>query len=166
MKITVLVSGGWGTALAMILYKNGHAVTLWSRRQEITDLLQRTRENPKLPGVTIPVGIALTSDLACLREAELVVMSAPSFAVRDVCRRAGILIGKGETPEQAMGDVGAVVEGYYAAKSVYALGRKMGVDMPITQEAYRILYEGKSAKDATADLLTREKRAELEDAGW
>lgn len=88
MKITVLVSGGWGTALAMTLYKNGHQVTLWSRRQETTDLLQRTGENPKLPGMKIPEGIVLTSDLNCLREAELVVMSAPSYAVRDVCRRA------------------------------------------------------------------------------
>lgn len=88
MKITVLVSGGWGTALAMTLLRNGHEVTLWSRRQETTDLLRRTRENPKLPGVKIPEGITLTSDLECLRQAELVIMSAPSFAVRDVCRRA------------------------------------------------------------------------------
>ncbi len=81
-------------------------------------------------------------------------------------RRAGILIGKGYTPETAMKEVGAVVEGYYAAKSAWELGKKMGVDMPIVEAAYRVLYENVPAAEATRELLTRPGRVEQEDAGW
>ena len=81
-------------------------------------------------------------------------------------RRAGILIGKGLTPEKAMQEVGAVVEGYYATKSAWELGKKMGVDMPIVGAAYRVLYERESAALAVKDLLTRPGREEQEDAGW
>ena len=81
-------------------------------------------------------------------------------------RRAGILIGKGLLPEKAMQEVGAVVEGYYATKSAWELGRKMGVDMPIVGAAYRVLYEHEPAALAVNDLLTRPGREEQEDAGW
>ena len=81
-------------------------------------------------------------------------------------RRAGILIGKGLTPEQAMKEVGAVVEGYYAAKSAWELGQKMGVDMPIVEAAYRVLYENMPAALAVKALLQRPNGPEQEDAGW
>ena len=81
-------------------------------------------------------------------------------------RRAGILIGQGKDTQDAMREVGAVVEGYYAAKSAYFLGKKMGVDMPITEAAYKVLYEGVPAKDAVQVLLMRRRKAESEDAGW
>jgi glycerol-3-phosphate dehydrogenase (NAD(P)+) len=81
-------------------------------------------------------------------------------------RRAGILIGQGRNAQQAMEEVGAVVEGYYAAKSAYFLGRKMGVDMPITEAAYQVLYEGASAAEAVKSLLLRSRRTESENPGW
>ena len=81
-------------------------------------------------------------------------------------RRAGILIGQGKTPEEAMGEVGAVVEGYYAAKSAWLLAQRQNVDMPIVQAAYSVLYEGMSAKEAVRTLLLRQRKAEQEDAGW
>ncbi len=81
-------------------------------------------------------------------------------------RRAGILIGQGVEPQEAMRQVGAVVEGYYAAKSAWELCRKMDVDMPILQAAYNVLYQGASAAEAVQVLLKRDKRAESEDAGW
>ena len=81
-------------------------------------------------------------------------------------RRAGILIGQGKDVQTAMKEVGAVVEGYYAAKSAWALAQKMGVEMPITEAAYKVLYEGLSARDMTHELLMRRKKAESEDAGW
>ena len=81
-------------------------------------------------------------------------------------RRAGILIGQGKSVDGAMKEVGAVVEGYYAAESAYALGKRQGVDMPITTAAYQVLYEGRSAADAVKELLSRQKKAEQEDAGW
>ena len=81
-------------------------------------------------------------------------------------RRAGILIGQGKDAQTAMKEVGAVVEGYYAAKSAYELGQAQGIDMPITEAAYKVLYEGADVKDAVQSLLTRHKKAESEDAGW
>lgn len=81
-------------------------------------------------------------------------------------RRAGILIGQGKAPEEAMREVGAVVEGYYAAKSAWELGQKQGIDMPITEAAYRVLYEGANVNEAVRNLLLRSRKPESEDAGW
>ena len=81
-------------------------------------------------------------------------------------RRAGILIGQGKDAQTAMKEVGAVVEGYYAAKSAYELGKRQGIDMPITEAAYKVLYENMDVKEAFQNLLTRDRKAESEDAGW
>ena len=81
-------------------------------------------------------------------------------------RRAGILIGQGKSAQEAMQEVGAVVEGYYAAKSAYELGKQEGIDMPITEAAYKVLYEGADVKEAVKGLLSRQRKAESEDAGW
>ena len=81
-------------------------------------------------------------------------------------RRAGILIGQGKDVQTAMKEVGAVVEGYYAAKSAYELGKAEGIDMPITEAAYKVLYEGADVKQAVQALLARQRKAESEDAGW
>lgn len=81
-------------------------------------------------------------------------------------RRAGILIGQGHSPKDAMEQVGAVVEGYYAAKSAWELCVKQGVEMPILQAAYKVLYEGASAAEATKKLLVRQPKAESENPGW
>jgi len=81
-------------------------------------------------------------------------------------RRAGILIGQGKDPQTAMEEVGAVVEGYYAAKSAYELGKKQGIDMPITAAAYHVLYEGMDVKTAFLGLMNRNRKSESEDAGW
>lgn len=82
MKITVLGSGGWGTALAVLLHHNGHQVTMWTFFPEEAERLTRTRTNEKLlPGVMIPEGIPITSDLSAAHDAELIVLAVPSFAV-------------------------------------------------------------------------------------
>ena len=82
MKIAVLGSGGWGPALAMLLAENGHTVTLWSYLEEESRRLQQTRENPLLPGVTLPESLSYTWDLSCVRGCGVVVMATPSFGVR------------------------------------------------------------------------------------
>ena len=81
-------------------------------------------------------------------------------------RRAGILIGQGKDPQAAMQEVGAVVEGYYAARSAYELGKAKGVDMPITEAAYKVLYQGADVRKCISDLLMRQRKAESEDASW
>ena len=81
-------------------------------------------------------------------------------------RRAGILIGQGVGVQEAMDQVGAVVEGYYAARSAWELCQKQGVNMPIFKAAYEVLYEGASPQIAIKELLLRDRRPESEDAGW
>jgi glycerol-3-phosphate dehydrogenase (NAD(P)+) len=78
--------------------------------------------------------------------------------------RAGILMGKGMSIEDAMKEMGgAVVEGYYAAVSAHELAQKAGVEMPITEAAYQVMYEGKDIKEAFQMLMTRSKKDEIED---
>ena len=317
MKIAVLGSGGWGTALAMLLAENGHTVTLWSYLEEESRRLQQTRENPLLPGVTLPESLSYTWDLSCVRGCGVVVMATPSFGVRstaegirgmltpetilvsvskgiekgsslrmteiirqatgDLCPvvalsgpshaeevarrvptavvsacpdqaaaetvqdlflndrfrvysssdvvgvelgaalknvmalctgcctgmgygdntkamlmtrglaetfaglagmgdlivtctsmnsrnyRAGILIGQGMPVQQAIQEIGAVVEGYYAVDSARELAKRAGVEMPITQAAYQVLYEGRDPKTVLQELMRREKRHEMEE---
>ena len=79
-------------------------------------------------------------------------------------RRCGILIGQGKGVQEAIQEVGAVVEGYYAAASARVLAQKTGVDMPIAQAAYEVLYEGRDVHGVVADLMTRSKRSELEES--
>ena len=80
MKISVVGSGGWGTALALLLLENGHEVTLWSYAEEESRILRETRENPMLKGVALPAGLGLTTDLGCVRGCKIVVLATPSFA--------------------------------------------------------------------------------------
>ncbi len=331
MNITVLGSGGWGTALALLLLENGHEVTLWSYRQEESDNLRERRENPVLPGVVLPEGLNLTADMACIKNSKVIVLATPSFAVRTTAaqagpllapdavlvsvskgvekdtsltltdviaqevgeghpvvalsgpshaeevsrgvptavvaasrdqaaaelvqdifmsprfrvyatddvvgvelgaalknvialcagvsdglglgdntkamlmtrglteiarlgeamggrketfaglagigdlivtctsmhsrnRRCGIAIGKGTPPQQAVKEVGMVVEGYYAAANAKALADKLGVEMPITAAAYQVLYEGKDPKTVVVELMTRDKKHESEES--
>jgi glycerol-3-phosphate dehydrogenase (NAD(P)+) len=331
MEIAVVGSGGWGTALSMLLHENRHEVTLISWSKEESDHLAETLENPFLPGVRLPEDMRYTADPAAVSGCTLVVVVPPSFAIRStaekiapflrpdvilvsatkgiepdtgkrmseivgevtgkkvvvlsgpshaeevsrqvptgvvaacedrllteivqevfmndhfrvytssdpvgvelgaamknvialcagVCdglgygdntkallmtrgltevarlgmklgsrtdtfagltgigdlivtctsmhsrnRRAGILIGNGMTVDEAMKEVGAVVEGYYATQAVKLLADRIGVDMPITQAAYKVLYEGAPVGSALASLMTRKKGREIEDAGW
>ena len=59
-----------------------------------------------------------------------------------------------------MTDIGQVVEGYRNTKEVYLLARRMKVEMPIVEQVYQVLYQGKSAQEAAFDLLSREPKVE------
>ena len=331
MKITVLGSGGWGTALALLLLENGNDVTLWSYTEEESKVLRETRENPMLKGVPLPQELKLTTDMGAVKGCGVVVMATPSFAVRttaaklrelvdpgtvlvsvskgiekdtslrlsqvieqemegrcpvvvlsgpshaeevgrgiptgvvaaadrqedarlvqdlfmnqrfrvytsddkigtEICaalkniialcagcsdgmgcgdntkallmtrglaemarlgvalggkketftglagvgdlivtccsmhsrnRRCGILIGKGTPVPEAVKEIGAVVEGYYAAATAKTLADKTGVEMPITEAAYQVLYHGKDPRAVITELMTRAKKHEIEES--
>ena len=331
MKITVLGSGAWGTALALLLLENGHDVTLWSYTEEESKVLRETRENPMLKGVPLPEEMHFATDMACVKDCGLVVVATPSFAVRstaaklkeladpgtilvsvskgiekntslrlsqvieeevegkcpvvvlsgpshaeevgrhiptgvvaaaddleiaqkvqdvfmnqrfrvytsddkvgtEICaalknvvalcagvcdgmgagdntkallmtrglaemarlgvalggkkesftglagtgdlivtccsmhsrnRRCGILIGQGKPVDEAIKEIGAVVEGYYAAANARTLAQKAGVEMPIAQAAYEVLYENRSVHGVVDSLMQRAKRSELEES--
>ncbi|NLM35560.1 MAG: NAD(P)H-dependent glycerol-3-phosphate dehydrogenase [Clostridiales bacterium] len=75
-------------------------------------------------------------------------------------RRAGILIGKGYTMEEAVQEVGMVVEGITACKAFYRLKEREDVEMPITDVLYKVLFEGLNPKAAVYELMTRDKKDE------
>lgn len=332
MKVAVIGSGGWGTALAVMLAKKNNDVTLWSFEEKEFQRLYNDRENRAfLPGVLFPEGMKCTMDLSVAKDADIIVMAVPSFAVRvtarklsefvtddkiivnvskgienetskrlseiiedelsqkakivvlsgpshaeevgrgvptaviatsrnkeaaeivqdtfmnenfrvyitddiigvelgaalknvmalaaGICdglglgdnskaalmtrglaeivrlgialgakeetfiglaglgdlivtcmsmhsrnRRAGILIGQGMSTEKAIEKIGAVVEGFYATQSAVSLAKKVGIEMPITTEVYKILFEGTDAKSALYTLMMRDKKSESESA--
>lgn len=81
-------------------------------------------------------------------------------------RRAGILIGKGYSMEQAMKEVKMVVEGVYSAKAAMALSEKYGVDLPIIEQVNAVLFGGKAPQEAVNDLMLRDKKIENSDIPW
>lgn len=331
MKIAVVGSGAWGTALALRLCKNSHHVTLWTFEKDQIEKMRESRCNPRLPDALLPPEIEISGEYACVAGCQIVVVATPSFPIRQTCRaiapfleenavmvsvakglepgtqkrmsqiveeetgrpvvvltgpshaeevakdiptaclaacedqmlaelvqdvfmadafriytspdvigaelgaalknviamcagvtdglgcgdntkamlmtrgltemarlgvslgarketfaglagvgdlivtctsmhsrnrRAGILIGQGVEVQEAMRQVGAVVEGYYAAQSAWELCRKQNVEMPILQAAYSVLYENVSAEQAVLHLLKRGRKTESEDAGW
>ena len=331
MKVAVVGSGAWGTALAIRLCKNSHDVVLWTYEKNLISQMEKERINPRLPGVELPEEMKVSGDYGCVCGCKMVVIATPSFPIRQTCRniapyldedailvsvtkgiedgtylrmsqvveqetgkktvvlcgpshaeevaqdiptgllaasedrllaefvqdafmseclriytspdavgaelgaalknvialcagvtdglgygdntkamlmtrglteiarlgvslgaqkdtfagltgvgdlivtctsmhsrnrRAGILIGKGYGAQEAMKEVGAVVEGYYAAKAAWELSQKMGVELPIVRAAYQVLYENVPAAQVVQELLLRSKRAESEDAGW
>ena len=331
MKVAVIGSGGWGTALALILVENGHEVTLWSHTPAKTEILRTKKENPMLKEVILPDAMQFTSELSVVKDCDAVVMATPSYAVwetaqklrglvqpgtilistskgiergtslrlsqvieqelehicpvvvlsgpshaeevgrhiptgvvaaadqlkdaefvqdifmnprfrvytsndrigTEICaalknvialsagccdglgcgdntkallmtrglaeiarlgvalggkketftglagmgdlivtctsmhsrnRRYGILVGQGVPVRQALDEIGAVVEGYYAASSAMALAEKTGIEMPITEAAYEVLYQKRKVKTVVADLMGRAKKSEMEES--
>lgn len=328
MNISVIGSGSWGTAIAVMLAKKGYNIKLWSWIQEETDRLSRDRENKEfLPGIAFPDNIYCTHDIKeCCADADLIITAAPSPATRTTAkvlaeyvapgqklvniskglengslkrlsevykeeipqadisvmsgpshaeevskglpttnvvasdnqetakfiqdilmgesfriytstdiigvelggalknvialcagisdglgygdntkaalmtrglaeiarlgeamgakpvtfmglsgvgdlivtctsmhsrnRRAGILLGEGNSLDETLKKVHMVVEGVNTATAAYELAHRYNIEMPIVEQAYGILYEGKNARDAVLDLMTREKKGE------
>ena len=80
-------------------------------------------------------------------------------------RRAGIYIGEGIEVSKAIEKVGMTVEGYKTTHAAYLLSRDAGVEMPIVNECYNVLYKGKNPLEAISDLMQRKKKHETEDLG-
>lgn len=87
MNIGILGAGTWGLALAALLCKNGHAVTVWSHRAESADRLRATRTHPHLPDVVLPPEMTYTHRIdEAARDRELVIFVVPSIAIRETAR--------------------------------------------------------------------------------
>ena len=75
-------------------------------------------------------------------------------------RRFGLMLGKGADSQQAMDEIGQVVEGFYNTKETYLLAQRQDVEMPITEQIYQMLFCGKSAQEVALSLLGRERKGE------
>ena len=81
-------------------------------------------------------------------------------------RKAGYLIGQGLTMQEAMDEVHMVVEGVYSTKAAYELGKKYGVDLPIINEVYSVLFENKNAAESVKELMLRNNKTEYFAREW
>lgn len=101
--IVVLGSGGFGTSLAVTLFRCGYQVTLWSAFQKELDEIRKYGENRKLlPGIAVDSSIQFSSDIGCAKNADLIIMAVPSFAVRNVAHQLKEVI----VPDTVIANVG------------------------------------------------------------
>ncbi len=75
-------------------------------------------------------------------------------------RRFGLMLGEGLDTQTAMSNIGQVVEGFYNTKEAYLLAQRQGVEMPITEQIYQMLFCGKNAQEVALSLLGRERKGE------
>lgn len=86
-KITVVGSGSWGTAIAILLNDKKHDVTLWSWQKSECEAIERDGENKEfLPGVKVDKNIKLTSDISCVKDKDLIVLVSPSRVIRQTAK--------------------------------------------------------------------------------
>lgn len=98
-QITFLGAGSWGTALAILLAKNGHKVTLWSKIEEEVQMLTKHREHlHRLPGVKLPSSIEITGNLeqAVAQGIDLIVFAVASPFVRSTAKEVSAMIPQGQ----------------------------------------------------------------------
>lgn len=97
-KVSVLGAGSWGTALSLLLCKNGHEVTLWSALEDEVRMLCEKREHEsKLPGVRLPEDMKITADLEdSLQDLDVAVLAVPSPFTRSTAHRMAPFVKKGQ----------------------------------------------------------------------
>lgn len=97
-NVGIMGAGSWGTALALLLHKNGHQVTVWSISEEEVEMLSTKREHEsKLPGVRIPDDMEFTSDLAkAVKDKDFIVMAVPSPFTRSTAKSMSPYIPEGQ----------------------------------------------------------------------
>lgn len=97
-KVGILGAGSWGTALALLLHKNGHDVRVWSIDAGEVEMLKREREHKsKLPGVKLPEDMEFTTDMeSAVKEKDFLVLAVPSTFTRGTARKMSPYVGEGQ----------------------------------------------------------------------
>lgn len=96
-KVSVLGGGSWGIALAVLLHKNGHEITIWSALEKEVEMLQTEHEHKMLPGVKLPEDMVFTTDDAeAVADKDLLVMAVASSYTRATANRFSKLIKPGQ----------------------------------------------------------------------
>lgn len=97
-KVGIMGAGSWGTALALLLHKNGHEVTVWSISEEEIEMLSKDREHKsKLPGVKIPDDMVFTTDMeTAIKGKDAIVLAVPSPFTRSTAHKMKPYVGEGQ----------------------------------------------------------------------
>ena len=97
-RVGIFGAGSWGTALSLMLYKNGHDVTVWSIDKREVEMLQNEREHKsKLPGVKLPGDMVFTNNLEeGMAEKDFLVLAVPSIFTRSTARSLKPYIQSGQ----------------------------------------------------------------------
>ncbi len=97
-KIGVIGAGSWGIALALLLHKNGHEVTVWSIMEDEIEMLRTKREHvDKLPNIKLPEDMIFTSNLEeAIAEKEVLVMAVPSVFTRSTAHSMKSFVKEGQ----------------------------------------------------------------------
>jgi glycerol-3-phosphate dehydrogenase (NAD(P)+) len=161
MKITVLGAGAWGTALARLLYRGKHSVTLWGHKSEWLQEMQRSGRNERfLPGIEVPPGLAYESQLPqAVNNAECVVVAVPSQPFREVTRQlknyAGLIISvtKGIEYDTGLTMCGVLAQTAPQAKSAALSGPSFAIEVARDIPTATVAASGDVAAAATAQAL-------------
>ena len=88
-KVSVLGAGSWGSALALVLAKNGFDVSMWTLNEEQCNYINKNRENIEyLPGVHIHENIITTTNLKeSIKDSKIILLAVPSQAIRSICQK-------------------------------------------------------------------------------
>jgi glycerol-3-phosphate dehydrogenase (NAD(P)+) len=140
-----VVAIGAGLSDGMGFGANARAALVTRGLAEISRLAVRKGANP----MTL-MGLSGLGDL---------VLTCSSEQSRN--HTVGFGLGQGKKLEDIQREIGQVAEGVLNARSVHALSRKLGVEMPISEMVYRVLYEGQAPRAAVTELMTREIKAEM-----
>jgi glycerol-3-phosphate dehydrogenase (NAD(P)+) len=143
LKNVIAIAAGIADGLGM--GHNARAALITRGLAEITRLAVRKGGNP----LTLS-GLSGMGDLVLTCTGEL-----------SRNRHVGMELGRGRSLADVLGDMKQVAEGVKTAKSARDLSRKLGVELPICDQVYAIAYEGKSARAAVVELMTRQPKSEL-----
>lgn len=120
-----------------------------------TALITRGLAEMKRLGLALGAQEATFMGMACLGD---LVLTCTDNQSRN--RRFGLALGQGMSVEDAINSIGQVVEGHRNTDEVHILAKREKIEMPICEQIYKVLYQGKSAKEAAMALLSREQTFE------